>query len=81
MILSQWLRCLAEALVWAGYMGTAGGVAMAISSPIWGALADRFHTHCDPRLNASQSLELAFLTAEMLKKERVGATARVAEAS
>jgi DHA1 family multidrug resistance protein-like MFS transporter len=33
---------LAEALVWAGYMGTAGGVAMAISSPIWGALADRF---------------------------------------
>jgi 3-deoxy-7-phosphoheptulonate synthase len=45
------------------------------------ALADRYHTHCDPRLNASQSLELAFLTAEMLKKDRVGATARVAEAS
>jgi DHA1 family multidrug resistance protein-like MFS transporter len=33
---------LAEALVWAGYMGTAGGVAMAISAPIWGTLADRF---------------------------------------
>jgi DHA1 family multidrug resistance protein-like MFS transporter len=33
---------LAEALVWAGYMGTASGLAMAISSPVWGALADRF---------------------------------------
>ena len=45
------------------------------------ALADRYHTHCDPRLNASQSLELAFLTAEMLKKERTGATPEAAEAS
>jgi 3-deoxy-7-phosphoheptulonate synthase len=34
------------------------------------ALADRYHTHCDPRLNASQSLELAFLIAEALKDER-----------
>ena len=33
-------------------------------------LADRYHTHCDPRLNASQSLELAFLIAEMLREER-----------
>jgi 3-deoxy-7-phosphoheptulonate synthase len=33
-------------------------------------LADRYHTHCDPRLNASQSLELAFLMAETLKTER-----------
>ncbi len=32
-------------------------------------LADRYHTHCDPRLNASQSLELAFLLAEMLNEE------------
>jgi 3-deoxy-7-phosphoheptulonate synthase len=31
-------------------------------------LSDRYHTHCDPRLNASQSLELAFLIAELLKK-------------
>jgi 3-deoxy-7-phosphoheptulonate synthase len=30
-------------------------------------LADRYHTHCDPRLNASQSLELAFLLADELK--------------
>ncbi len=33
-------------------------------------LADRYHTHCDPRLNADQSLELAFLIAEMLKADR-----------
>ncbi|KQN03966.1 phospho-2-dehydro-3-deoxyheptonate aldolase [Sphingomonas sp. Leaf25] len=33
------------------------------------ALADRYHTHCDPRLNAGQSLELAFLLAEMLNTE------------
>ncbi len=33
-------------------------------------LSARYHTHCDPRLNASQALELAFLLAEMLKKSR-----------
>ncbi len=33
-------------------------------------LGSRYHTHCDPRLNASQSLELSFLVAEMLKKQR-----------
>jgi len=32
-------------------------------------LGDRYHTHCDPRLNASQALELAFLMAEELRKE------------
>ena len=31
-------------------------------------LSSRYHTHCDPRLNASQALELAFLMAEELKK-------------
>ena len=36
-------------------------------------LRDRYHTHCDPRLNASQSLELAFLIAEQLKAQRQGA--------
>jgi 3-deoxy-7-phosphoheptulonate synthase len=35
-------------------------------------LADRYHTHCDPRLNASQALELAFMVAEALKTEREG---------
>ena len=44
-----------------------GGV-QAISAD---GLADRYHTHCDPRLNASQSLELAFLIAEMLKARRI----------
>ena len=33
-------------------------------------LSDRYHTHCDPRLNASQSLELAFLIAAAIKDER-----------
>ena len=34
-------------------------------------LKDRYHTHCDPRLNARQALELAFLIAERLKEERL----------
>ena len=33
-------------------------------------LGDRYHTHCDPRLNAVQSLELAFLLADLLKRRR-----------
>jgi len=33
-------------------------------------LSSRYHTHCDPRLNASQALELAFLIAEHLREER-----------
>ena len=33
-------------------------------------LQDRYHTHCDPRLNADQALELAFLLAEKLKSGR-----------
>ncbi len=35
-------------------------------------LHDRYHTHCDPRLNAEQAIELAFLIADLLKKERAG---------
>jgi 3-deoxy-7-phosphoheptulonate synthase len=34
-------------------------------------LNDRYHTFCDPRLNAEQSIDLAFLLAELLKAERV----------
>ena len=37
-------------------------------------LNDRYHTFCDPRLNAEQSIELAFLLAELLKKERASQT-------
>ncbi|HTX50458.1 MAG TPA: 3-deoxy-7-phosphoheptulonate synthase class II [Caulobacteraceae bacterium] len=36
-----------------------------------GDLADRYHTHCDPRLNGEQALDLAFLVAEKLKTERL----------
>ncbi|MEM6896296.1 MAG: 3-deoxy-7-phosphoheptulonate synthase class II [Pseudomonadota bacterium] len=39
-------------------------------------LSSRYHTVCDPRLNASQALELAFLVAEEL-----GQTAQVREAA
>ncbi len=33
-------------------------------------LRDRYHTYCDPRLNADQAIEVAFLVAELLKAER-----------
>jgi 3-deoxy-7-phosphoheptulonate synthase len=33
-------------------------------------LNDRYHTLCDPRLNAEQAIELAFLMADLLKAER-----------
>ncbi len=33
-------------------------------------LSSRYHTHCDPRLNADQSLELAFLIADTLKEAK-----------
>ena len=33
-------------------------------------LSDRYHTYCDPRLNAEQALEIAFLTAELIKRQR-----------
>lgn len=41
-------------------------------------LADRYHTHCDPRLNADQALELAFLLAERMKSGRDEKRAMVA---
>jgi 3-deoxy-7-phosphoheptulonate synthase len=36
-------------------------------------LKDRYHTHCDPRLNAEQALELSFLLAEKLRETRSSA--------
>ncbi len=36
-------------------------------------LHDRYHTYCDPRLNAEQAIEVAFLVAELLKAERLAA--------
>ncbi len=41
-------------------------------------LADRYHTHCDPRLNADQALELSFMIAELIKKERGAVERRLA---
>jgi 3-deoxy-7-phosphoheptulonate synthase len=43
------------------------GGARAVSD---GELGDRYHTHCDPRLNGEQALELAFLVAEKLRALR-----------
>src|SRR5690606_36663595 len=43
-----------------------GGVAAVTET----SLSDRYPTHCDPRLNASQALELAFLIAEQMRSER-----------
>jgi 3-deoxy-7-phosphoheptulonate synthase len=37
-------------------------------------LNDRYHTVCDPRLNAEQAIDLAFLLADLLKQERAGKT-------
>ena len=36
-----------------------------------GSSVDRYQTACDPRLNASQALELAFLIAEGIRDERI----------
>jgi 3-deoxy-7-phosphoheptulonate synthase len=48
-------------------------------------LGNRYHTHCDPRLNANQALELAFLLSEILKdgrnRERERTLRRVGAAS
>ncbi|MDE2487843.1 MAG: 3-deoxy-7-phosphoheptulonate synthase, partial [Alphaproteobacteria bacterium] len=41
-----------------------------------GDLADRYHTHCDPRLNGEQALDLAFLVAEKLKEDRTDVSRR-----
>ena len=33
-------------------------------------IADRYDTFCDPRLNAEQAIELAFMVADLIKKEK-----------
>jgi 3-deoxy-7-phosphoheptulonate synthase len=50
------------------------GGARAISE---GDLSDRYHTHCDPRLNAEQAIEVAFLIAELLKLDRTRGAKKV----
>ena len=44
-------------------------------------LHDRYHTYCDPRLNAEQAIEVAFLIAELLKAERLQRTRQAADAA
>jgi 3-deoxy-7-phosphoheptulonate synthase len=51
------------------------GGARAITSD---ELGDRYHTHCDPRLNADQALELSFMIAELVKKERGSVAQKIA---
>jgi 3-deoxy-7-phosphoheptulonate synthase len=41
-------------------------------------LSDRYHTYCDPRLNADQALELAFLIAERLRRNKSAEPQRAA---
>ena len=36
-------------------------------------LSDRYHTHCDPRLNGAQALDLAFMISEALRATRIEA--------
>jgi 3-deoxy-7-phosphoheptulonate synthase len=54
------------------------GGARAISE---GDLRNRYHTYCDPRLNAEQAIEIAFLVAELVKTERLAAPARPVQAA
>jgi 3-deoxy-7-phosphoheptulonate synthase len=56
---------------------TGGGVAAITEAN----LKDRYHTYCDPRLNASQSLELAFLVAEEIRVQRPAARPAVMAAN
>jgi 3-deoxy-7-phosphoheptulonate synthase len=44
-------------------------------------LSDRYHTYCDPRLNAEQAIEMAFLTAELIKQDRLNRTQNSVEAA
>ncbi|HLJ70351.1 MAG TPA: 3-deoxy-7-phosphoheptulonate synthase class II [Roseiarcus sp.] len=44
-------------------------------------LHDRYHTYCDPRLNAEQAIEVAFLIAELLKAERLAAGVKHVDAA
>ncbi|MGB3388339.1 MAG: 3-deoxy-7-phosphoheptulonate synthase class II [Pseudaminobacter sp.] len=43
-------------------------------------LQNRYHTHCDPRLNADQAIELAFLVSELLKTKSGGTEKKAANA-
>ena len=44
-------------------------------------LHDRYHTYCDPRLNAEQAIEIAFLVADLLKAQRLAQPERPVRAA
>ena len=44
-------------------------------------LQDRYHTYCDPRLNAEQAIEMAFLVADLLKAQRLAQPERPVRAA
>ena len=44
-------------------------------------LSSRYRTHCDPRLNANQALELAFLISDEIKKNSIYARSGIRAAS
>ncbi|MEO5805269.1 class II 3-deoxy-7-phosphoheptulonate synthase [Devosia sp.] len=49
-----------------------------VSAVTEASLSDRYHTYCDPRLNASQALELAFLVAEEVHAQKPARVERAA---
>ena len=58
-----------------GVIAVTGELDIATAPLLEEHLAGRYETFCDPRLNAEQSLELAFLVAEELKARRLPARA------
>lgn len=44
-------------------------------------LRNRYHTYCDPRLNAEQAIEMAFMAADLLKAQRLAAPVRPVQAA
>ena len=44
-------------------------------------LHDRYHTYCDPRLNAEQAIEMAFMVADLLKAQRLAQPERPVRAA
>lgn len=44
-------------------------------------LADRYHTHCDPRLNAEQALEVGFKVAALVKRQKLSRAVEQREAA
>jgi len=44
-------------------------------------LRDRYHTYCDPRLNAEQAIEMAFMVADLLKAQRLAQPERPVRAA